>query len=67
MERIKNWTVGQNKKKQVIIPCTEISTQEVWVKSFPKLVSEAPIKVVDLNGDKIEDIIIGYGTGKSLL
>lgn len=63
LERIRSWTVGPAKKDKVIIPCTEINTQDVWVKVFPKLVSEAPIKVADLNGDKIEDIIIGYGTG----
>ncbi|XP_075212597.1 uncharacterized protein LOC142319322 [Lycorma delicatula] len=63
LERIRSWTVGPAKKEKTIIPCTEINTQEVWAKIFPKLVSEAPIKITDVNGDGIDDVIIGYGTG----
>ncbi|XP_039280603.1 uncharacterized protein LOC111058737 [Nilaparvata lugens] len=63
LERIRIWTVGPPPKPKRIIPCTEISAEELWVKSFPKLVSESPMELVDINSDNVEDVIIGFGTG----
>lgn len=47
-----------------IIPCTKIVTKDVWVKTFPMLTTETAIRLNDVNSDGIEDIIIGFGTGK---
>ncbi|GLG92305.1 Uncharacterized protein GBIM_00031 [Gryllus bimaculatus] len=47
----------------VIVPCSEISTDDVWIQTFPKLTSESALQVNDVNGDGVLDIIIGYGSG----
>lgn len=66
LERIRLWTIGPPPKEKVIVPCTTIGTQDVWVRTFPKFISEAPLKLNDVNKDGIEDIIVGYGTGKTI-
>lgn len=47
-----------------VVPCTQISVQKTWSKVFSKLNSESPVRKMDVNGDSIEDVIIGYGVGK---
>lgn len=46
------------------VPCTQISVQKVWSKTFPRMNSESPVRKADLNGDDVEDIIFGFGVGK---
>ncbi|XP_054712627.1 uncharacterized protein LOC129222185 [Uloborus diversus] len=46
-----------------LVPCTKITTQDVWVKTFPMLTTETAIRLNDINADGIEDIILGFGTG----
>lgn len=47
-----------------VIPCTQISVRQVWSKVHSQLNSESPVRKCDVNGDSIDDIIIGYGVGK---
>ncbi|XP_026687116.1 uncharacterized protein LOC103519857 isoform X2 [Diaphorina citri] len=43
-------------------PCTDYEVEELWHYTLPKIKSETPVRSVDVNGDGIEDVIIGYGT-----
>ncbi|KAG8180040.1 hypothetical protein JTE90_012884 [Oedothorax gibbosus] len=46
-----------------MLPCTQITAKDVWVKSFPMLTTETAIRLNDINSDGIEDIVMGFGTG----
>ncbi|XP_034935073.1 uncharacterized protein [Chelonus insularis] len=50
-----------------IPPCTSLASNVVWVKTLPKLTSEAPLRSLDVNNDNIDDIIIGFSTGLDTL
>nr|XP_042902859.1 uncharacterized protein LOC107443619 isoform X2 [Parasteatoda tepidariorum] len=50
-------------KASNILPCSKISSEDVWVKTFPMLTTETAVRLNDINGDGIEDIILGFGTG----
>uniref|UniRef100_A0A1B6D409 Uncharacterized protein n=1 Tax=Clastoptera arizonana TaxID=38151 RepID=A0A1B6D409_9HEMI len=64
LERIQLWSVGSKNYDKSIIPCTDMKPNDVWVRSFPKLTSEAAFKLNDVNKDDVLDIIIGHGSGK---
>lgn len=49
------------------IPCTQITVKTVWSRAFARLNSESPLRKADINGDHIEDIIVGYGLGENLI
>lgn len=49
-----------------LVPCTQISVQRIWSKIFSRINSESPVRKADLNNDKIDDIIFGYGIGEFL-
>lgn len=49
--------------KTEVIPCTSLDSKIVWTKTLPKFTSEAPLRSNDVNGDNIEDIIVGFSTG----
>lgn len=65
IDRIKNWIVinDDNNTTQKLLPCKDLKVTDVWTASFPKYVSDSPIRSVDVNSDGIEDVIIGFGTG----
>jgi hypothetical protein len=63
IDRIRIWTENIVPHKKLILPCTDLKTHNVWVKTFPKLTAEAALKLNDVNKDGIQDIIVGYGTG----
>jgi hypothetical protein len=44
------------------VPCTSLEkVEKVWSITLGRLNSETPVRKADLNGDNIEDIIIGFG------
>lgn len=43
------------------VACSRVVVNKVWSKALPKMASESPIRKSDLNGDGVEDIILGYG------
>lgn len=47
-----------------LVPCTQINIHKVWSKVIGKLSTEIPVRKADLNGDNIEDIIIGFAIGR---
>uniref|UniRef100_A0A1B0BPK9 FAM234A/B beta-propeller domain-containing protein n=1 Tax=Glossina palpalis gambiensis TaxID=67801 RepID=A0A1B0BPK9_9MUSC len=48
------------------VPCSQINVQKLWSKKFPRMNSESPVRKVDLNGDKISDIIFGFGVDDNI-
>lgn len=61
---------GTTKVKEIpsqtgeIVPCTRLSVRKLWTKSIPRITSESPMRKTDVNGDGIDDIVIGFGIGK---
>lgn len=47
-------------------PCTQMSVTKVWSKAFTRLSTESPVRKADINGDGINDIILGYGVDDSI-
>lgn len=43
-------------------PCTDYEIEELWHHTVPKIKSDTPVRTVDVNGDGVEDVVIGYGT-----
>lgn len=63
---LKNWLSHELKdsaNKSEVIPCTSLTSKVLWIKSLPKLTSEAPLRNNDVNLDGIDDIIVGFSTG----
>ncbi|GIX84799.1 hypothetical protein CDAR_490432 [Caerostris darwini] len=63
MRNISSQNNNNHIKGTKLLPCTKITSQDVWVKTFPMLTTETAIRLNDVNSDGIEDIILGFGTG----
>ncbi|XP_030374419.1 uncharacterized protein LOC115623988 [Scaptodrosophila lebanonensis] len=48
------------------VPCTQISVQNRWTRTFARMNSESPLRAADLNGDGIKDIVFGYGVDDNI-
>ncbi|XP_058825004.1 uncharacterized protein LOC131685356 [Topomyia yanbarensis] len=44
-----------------VVPCTQITVQKVWTRVVARVNSESPLRKLDVNGDAVEDVIVGYG------
>lgn len=44
----------------------QMSVEDVWTQTFPKLLTESAFRLVEVNGDGIDDVIFGFATGKLL-
>ncbi|XP_053669432.1 uncharacterized protein LOC128719819 [Anopheles marshallii] len=44
-----------------MVPCTQITVQNVWTRVIARVNSESPLRKLDVNGDGVDDIIVGYG------
>ncbi|XP_049287381.1 uncharacterized protein LOC125765902 [Anopheles funestus] len=44
-----------------LVPCTQITVQNVWTRVIARVNSESPLRKLDVNGDGVDDIIVGYG------
>lgn len=70
VDKIKYWIATKNsnlEKSSKILPCTDFSVTDVWSVSLPKLTSESTMRALDVNMDGIDDIIFGFGLGKTNL
>lgn len=56
--------IGSSNNNSEMVPCTRLTIHKVWSKAISRLNSETPVRKVDLNGDGVEDIVIGYGIGE---
>lgn len=48
------------------VPCQNLAVTKVWSRTFAKLNSEAPVRKTDLDGDGVDDIIVGFGVDDSI-
>ncbi|XP_073837613.1 uncharacterized protein [Musca autumnalis] len=48
------------------VPCTQISVQKLWSRTFPRMNSESPVRKTDLNGDGVMDIVFGFGVDDNI-
>ncbi|XP_067628108.1 uncharacterized protein [Eurosta solidaginis] len=48
------------------VPCTQISVQRIWTRTFPRMNSESPVRKADLNGDDVADVIFGFGVDDNI-
>ncbi|XP_052888389.1 uncharacterized protein LOC128296904 [Anopheles moucheti] len=53
-------TDGRNGTLEMV-PCTQITVQNVWTRVIARVNSESPLRKLDVNGDGVDDIIVGYG------
>lgn len=63
---LKSWltqNVGRKVSELDIAACTSLGVSTVWTRSLPKLMSESPLRSVDVNGDKIDDVIVSFSAG----
>uniref|UniRef100_A0A8D8BZ96 Uncharacterized protein KIAA1467 n=1 Tax=Culex pipiens TaxID=7175 RepID=A0A8D8BZ96_CULPI len=44
-----------------MVPCTQITVQKVWSRVIARVNSESPLRKVDVNGDGVMDLVVGYG------
>ncbi len=42
----------------------QITVEDVWVRGFPKLITESAFRMLDLNQDGVLDVVYGFGTGR---
>lgn len=62
---LKNWlseTISEKVKVLETAACTSLASTLVWTRSLPKLTSEAPLRSLDVNGDKVDDIVVAFST-----
>lgn len=63
---VKNWFSHPKERsfdKKHVVPCTSLSSKIQWTRTLPRLTSEAPLRSNDVNGDNVDDIIVGFSTG----
>ncbi|CAG7820626.1 unnamed protein product [Allacma fusca] len=64
-----SWPLGvsklwaNSKVLEKLLPCDNIVVEDVWVKHFPKFLTESSFRSLDINQDGTDDIIFGYATG----
>lgn len=56
----------QVEKSKKIVGCSQFGVEEVWVKNFPKLLTESAIRLVDINQDGVQDVVFGFATGRNI-
>ena len=60
------WNFGLSSSSSLVSDirgCDELEVVPVWQVKFPKLLTEGNTRMVDVNGDGVADVILGYGTG----
>lgn len=65
LDKLKEWIISKTNEKEPqikVVPCSDLKVTDVWSASFPKLISESSVQVVDITEDGVEDVIFGFGT-----
>ena len=55
---------GLHGVEEDLIGCDTVEVEDVWVASFPKLLTESAFRLVDVNQDGVLDVILGFAAGK---
>jgi len=48
----------------VEVGCGELTVDDVWVTGFAKLMTESALRLLDVNGDGVLDVLLGFATGQ---
>lgn len=67
LDKLRDWIVNETNsipQPVKLLPCSKLSVIDVWSIKLPRIISESPIRTLDVNEDGVEDVIFGYGTGK---
>ncbi|KAJ8975519.1 hypothetical protein NQ317_010634 [Molorchus minor] len=66
LDRLRDWIIRKSTKEQSrlkLLPCSNVFITEVWSMNLPILTTDSPVRTLDVNGDGMEDILFGFGTG----
>ncbi|CAG9855817.1 unnamed protein product [Phyllotreta striolata] len=68
LDKLKDWLIKKSPKADdsnanELFPCDSLKVVDVWSASLPKLTTDSPVRVLDVNGDGSDDVIFGFGTG----
>ncbi|KAK9885823.1 hypothetical protein WA026_013695 [Henosepilachna vigintioctopunctata] len=69
LNRIHDWILSKFATKDPfesyikLLPCSDYKITDVWTTTLPKVTTDSPIRLLDINNDQIEDAIFGFGTG----
>lgn len=69
LDKLRDWIVKKTNLRPApvkMLPCSKLTVTNMWSVKLPKLTSDSPIRILDVNQDDIEDVIFGFGTGKPL-
>ena len=58
----KSGSSGSGPAHNYTTPCTDFSVEKIWSKTFPKARASSPLRVVDVDGDGVDDILFGFST-----
>jgi len=48
----------------VDVGCGQLSVDDVWVNGFAKLMTESALRLLDVSGDGVLDVLLGFATGQ---
>ncbi|XP_044747625.1 uncharacterized protein LOC123308894 [Coccinella septempunctata] len=69
LDRIHNWIVSKftatdpNGPFVKLLPCSDYKISDVWTVNLPKLTTDSPIYLLDVDSDGVNDVLFGFGTG----
>lgn len=58
------WKSSSERRHGTLLPCDTFKVEDVWVRNFPMLLTNSAFRMVDINGDGVDDIILGFATGE---
>lgn len=70
LDRIHNWIVskfsanGPYREYIKLLPCSDYKISDVWTVNLPKLTTDSPIYLLDVDNDGVKDVLFGFGTGR---
>jgi hypothetical protein len=68
MNRLGWWSIsGESLSNSTTMPCNDLKLSRIWNLKIPKLLSDSQVKLIDVDRDGIDDVIIGTGTGEYVL
>lgn len=64
MNRIGWWSMNDSIFNSTATSCIQFKLNRIWGQKISKSLSDSQIKLIDVNRDGVDDVIIGTGTGK---
>ncbi|CAH0546377.1 unnamed protein product [Brassicogethes aeneus] len=70
LDRLRDWIIRKSNEGEAkapkLLPCNNFKVNNVWSVNLPKLTSESPVRLLDVNNDGFQDVIFGFGTGDNI-